>query len=136
MWPFAVSTGATLLDTVIDGGCCHYVSGPKVPHYAQTFRTQSASLRGSPPIAVDDDSFTFHKSAESESHADVTRTKSQSASDAVSYLQRCFEVFQLQLVVYAVEVQVLCMFEVLLSVHFCFQCFDTVAWVSGMASGL
>jgi len=64
--------------------------GPKVPHYAQTFRTPSASVRGSPALAVNDESFMLHKSAESESesHVDVTMKKSQSADDAVSYLLR------------------------------------------------
>ena len=71
--------------------CCCDMLGPKVPHYAQTFRAPSATVRGSPPVAVDDESFTFHKSAESESHVNVMQRKMQSASKAVSYLQRCFE---------------------------------------------
>jgi len=59
------------------------VPGPKVPHYMQTFRPPSESVRRSPLIAVDD-SFTLHKSAESESDMDVKQIKSKSASDAVS----------------------------------------------------
>jgi len=76
----------------MNDGCCCNMLGPKVPHYAQTFRTPSASVRGSPPLAVDDESFMLHKSAESESESrvDGTRKKSQSANDAVSYLRRYF----------------------------------------------
>ena len=57
--------------------------GPKIPHYAQAFRPGSESVRGSPPIALDD-SFVLHKSAESGSHDDINikRSKPRSADQA------------------------------------------------------
>ena len=52
-----------------------------MPHYTQAFRPGSESVRGSPPIALDD-SFVLHKSAESGSHDDIKRSKPRSADQA------------------------------------------------------